>query len=662
MLTLLLSFLNGIVTKICYPNKKVTQDPQRQQTLFSQNKVTFYVLLATVVFRASIMIFIGYSPGFDSVQFHMMANFLALFVVLCRSYYSILHFTLTMASFLWCYYGLITYPEFVMYYMSLSFSTPAFVYWISKSVPCMIFSAGMQAIALSTTYRKSLLSYLQYNDPENFVHRFTDYGIVVLFFIIGGYSFLLRALDHKTIEISKAVKVAEDALEQQKTFIYSFSHELRNPINSLLGNLQLILMSNLTQEIREMVNTSKICSELLLNLINTMLDAGKLDIGKLEVNPVPTRIHDILQRIWVISNDILTKKELGSHLKVHRKVPPMLLLDGHRVHQILMNLIGNAIKFTQKGSINVTVKWLNLPIVSDRCFEPLPYDEEGEGLFEKEENMQCFRRSSEAKESQSYLILAGGNKEFDLNNLEESEGETHGILKIIVQDTGCGMAKHEVSKLFQKFSQVGNDNSKRQLGSGLGLFISKELCQKMNGAIRVYSRENVGSTFIVCIPTSAVRDPRRLFIERQHVTLQKQLVHRELKVMIADDSVFNVNLVSNFFGKIGAQVVSTANNGKKIYEKYVAAIEAGREIDIVTLDIDMPVMDGKMACEKIREYERLHNKKPTIIILISGNYEEQQLGMYLNQDQKKMADCFLRKPVPFEEFRWTVYKHVFRYN
>jgi len=393
-----------------------------------------------------------------------------------------------------------------------------------------------------------------------------------------------------------------------------------------------------------------------------MLDAGKLDLGKLEIHPAPTRIHDLLQRIWTISNDILTKKELTSHLKVHRKVPPMLLLDGHRIHQVLMNLIGNAIKFTQKGGINITVKWLNLPRVSDRCFEPLPYDEEGEGLFEKEENMHCFRRSSEGRESKSYVILSGHHKEFDLNNIEETADETHGILKIVVKDTGCGMAKHEVSKLFQKFSQVGNDNSKRQLGSGLGLFISKELCEKMGGTIRVYSRQNVGSTFIVCIPTSVVQDPRRLFIERQHATLQKQLEHRELKTMVADDSVFNVNLVSNFFSKIGAQVVDTANNGKTIYEKYVAAIESGKEIDVVTLDIDMPVMDGKQACEKIREYERLHNRKPTIIILISGNYEEQQLGMYLNQDQKKMADCFLRKPVPFEEFRWAVYKHVFRYN
>jgi len=659
----MLSFLDDLVNKLCRPNPGTTPDPQRQKTVLAQNKLTFYVLLSTVSFRALMILFMGFAPGFDGVQFYMMANFLVIFVILCRSFSKFLNMAILLASFLWCYYGLITYPEFVIYYFSLSFSTPAFIYFVSKSIPSMIFSAGLQAIALSTTYRKNLLHFLQYNDPEDFVHKFIDYGIVVLFFIIGGYSFLLRALDHKTIEISKAVKVAEDALEQQKTFIYSLSHELRNPINSLLGNLQLVLMNNINQEIREMVNTSKICSELLLNLINTMLDAGKLDIGKLEVSPVPTKIHDLLQRLWVMSNEILIKKGIKSHLKVEKTVPPLLLLDGHRIHQILMNLIGNSMKFTQKGSINLTVKWINSPNVTDKCFEPLPYDTDGEGLFEKEENMHFVRMGSEGRASQDYFILSGNNKEFNLNDLPETpEDREQGILKIIVKDTGCGMSEDEVSKLFQKFSQVGHDSSKKQLGSGLGLFISKEICEKMNGNIRVYSQTNVGTTFIFCLPTSVIINPHSFGIERQHETIQKQLIHRELKTIVADDSIFNVNLISNFFLKIGAQVLATANNGRTAYEKYIEAVESGQHVDIVTLDIDMPIMDGKRACEQIREYERQNNKKPTIIMLISGNYDEQQLANFIDKEQTKKADCFLRKPVLFEEFRWACYKHVFRYN
>jgi len=500
------------------------------------------------------------------------------------------------------------------------------------------------------------------NDPEEFVHMFTDYGIVVLFFIIGGYGFLIKILDRKTIEISQAVKVAEDSLEQQKTFIFSFSHELRNPINSLLGNLQLVLMNNINQEVREMINTSKICGELLLNLINTMLDAGKLDIGKLEVNPVPTRIHDLLQRIWVISNDILSKKDIASHLKIEKKVPPVLLLDGHRIHQILMNLLGNAIKFTQRGSITITIQWLETGQVNDKCFEPVPYDDVDEGVFEKEENMHFVKMRNQGKESRDYFFLAGNTKEFNLDDLVETQEETQGVLKFVVKDTGCGMAKEEVTKLFQKFSQVGHDSIKKQLGSGLGLFISKELCSSMNGDIRVYSRPNVGATFVVCIPTSVIKSVEILGVEKQNETIHNQLTSRDLKTIVADDSVFNVNLVQNFFAKIHAQVIGTANNGKAAYEKYVEAIQAGQEVDIVTLDIDMPIMNGKTACEKIREYERQNNLNPTVIILISGNYEQQQLSTFLDKDQNKKADCFLRKPLLFEEFRWAVYKHVFKIN
>ena len=655
-----LTLWSDLVTKICYPNKQVVPDPQQQQTIFSHNKVTFTVLLSTVLFRAVMIAFMGYSPGFDSVQFHMMANFLVIFVILCRSWHNICHFSLTMASFLWCYYGLITYPDFVIYYLSLSFSTPAFVYFISKSIRSMILSAVLQIIALSTTYRRNLVSFLRFTDPEDFADKFTDYGIVVLIFIIGGYSFLLRALNQKTIEISKAVKVAEDALEQQKTFIYSFSHELRNPINSLLGNLQLVLMSDISREVREMVNTSKICGELLLNLINTMLDAGKLDIGKLEVNPTSTRVHYLLQRIWVISNDILTRKGIASHLKISKKVPPILLLDGHRIHQILMNLIGNAIKFTQKGSITITIQWLKQKEVTDKCFEPIPYDEEDEGVFEKEENMHFVKMKSQGKISSDYFVLSGHSKEFNLDDITETQDDPRGVLKIVVKDTGCGMAKDEVTKLFQKFSQVGNDNSKRQLGSGLGLFISKELCRAMKGDVRVYSRAGVGATFTVCIPTSAMASSHKLGLESQHEAIQKQLTDRNLKTMVADDSVFNVNLISNFFAKIGARVTAIADNGKSIVDRYIEALEAGQEVDVVTLDIDMPVMNGKTACEKIREYEAQHNKKPTIIILISGNYDEHQLTSYLERGQVRRADYFLRKPVLFDEFRWTIYKHVFK--
>jgi len=214
-------------------------------------------------------------------------------------------------------------------------------------------------------------------------------------------------------------------------------------MNSLLGNLDLALMGQIAPDVREMIGTAKVCGVLLLNLINTVLDAGKLGLGKLEVNPVPTRVHDVFQRAWAISHDIITKKGLKSHLKISRQVPARLLLDSHRLNQVLMNLIGNATKFTEHGSIMLAISWLADPEgVSDECFKQIPYDDESEGVFEKEYNMYAIKRRgrNEIMTDQS-LILSGAIKEFRLEGVSQPITESRGVLKIIIKDTGCGMKK-----------------------------------------------------------------------------------------------------------------------------------------------------------------------------------------------------------------------------
>jgi len=119
-----------------------------------------------------------------------------------------------------------------------------------------------------------------------------------------------------------------------------------------------------------------------------------------------------------------------------------------------------------------------------------------------------------------------------------------------------------------------------------------------------------------------------------------------------------VNLVSNFCNKFGAKVLAATHNGLSAYEKYVQSIRQGVSVDLVALDIDMPVMDGKEACEKIRLYERENHIKPAIIMLISGNYETQQVTNMIGDNQNRKADSFLRKPLVFGEFYWNVYKFV----
>ncbi len=469
---------------------------------------------------------------------------------------------------------------------------------------------------------------------------------------------LITTLDKRAIELLKTKKNLESALEQQKTFIFSFSHELRNPINSLLGNLQLVMQSEaLSAKAAEMINIAKVCGEILLHNINNMLDTGKHEIGKLEVNPLPTQVHELFQRAWSIYCELLSRKKLKGQLRIEKDLPGVVKIDSQKVNQILLNLIGNSIKFTEKGSLSVTVKWLRCGEVTDKCFEPIPYDDTDEGIFEKEENVSAINTSQFSDSVPGFLGL--GHDRRHTNSCAElicPAQESKGILKIIVKDTGSGMKKEALEKLFKKFSQVSEDASQRQIGTGLGLFITREICNAMKGEIRAYSKAGVGSTFVVCIPTISlpIDNVQRAGSE----FINDQLTAKSLKALVADDSPFNVNLACNYFTEFGASVVSVAYNGYDAFRKYRECKLSNMQLDIVTLDIDMPVMDGRTACDKIRQFERENRLKPTIIILISGNYDKEQIDEYINPEQGHRADYFLRKPVSFTEFSRAIYNLV----
>jgi len=468
---------------------------------------------------------------------------------------------------------------------------------------------------------------------------------------------LVTTLEERSIELLRVKSALENALEQQKTFIFSFSHELRNPINSLLGNLQLVLQGEeLSAKASQMINVAKVCGEILLQNINNVLDTGKHEIGKLEVNPVSTQLSELFQRTWSIYNELLRQKKLKSQLKIDKDLPAMVRIDPHKLNQVLLNLIGNSVKFTEKGFVTVTAKWLRYSEINEKCFEPVPYDDIDEGLFEKEENLSTISISRYEPGFQELNSEGSQLGRTQIPGPLQSRQETRGVLKIIVKDTGSGMKKEALERLFKKFSQVSEHVVHRQIGTGLGLFITREICLEMKGEIRAYSKFGVGSTFIVCIPLSTV--PSGNLQRAGSVAIINQLAQKRIKALVADDSPFNVNLVCNYFAQFGASVVSVAYNGYDIYMKYKECMSLGVEIDVVTSDIDMPGMDGRQVCDSIREYEKENRLRPVVVILISGNYDREQVEEYVNPQRGHKADCFLRKPVSFSDFSRAVYNLI----
>jgi len=385
--------------------------------------------------------------------------------------------------------------EAAYYYVGYAFILPTSVLLRTGDSRLNFLGGLVQIYLCMTKFKEKLLVLIIEENPEVFVSKLVKATSFFLFLMLLLTITLVRTLNKRTVELSRAKYALENALEQQKTFIFSFSHELRNPINSLLGNLQLVLQSeSLSIKAAEMIKTAKTCSEILLHGINNVLDVGKHEIGKLEVNPVSTRLHELFQKTWSIYSELLRQKRLKSQLRIEKDLPTMIKIDSHKLNQIMLNLIGNAIKFTEKGSVTATVKWLKFKEINEKCFQPVPYDDTGEGLFEKEENLSTMNTSRLSIAENKFLSGSDGGRQI-IDDPNYQEEKTQGILKIIVKDTGSGMKKEALENLFQKFSQVSENASHRQIGTGLGLFITREICLAMKGEIRAYSKFGQGTTF-----------------------------------------------------------------------------------------------------------------------------------------------------------------------
>jgi len=546
----------------------------------------------------------------------------------------------------------------VYFYVGFTFVIFPFILIVTGDKKLAILNGFVLNLVLFTKFKEKFLFLIQEEHPEVFADKFVKMTALCFILRCLGSTTFLREQEQRAAELSRAKVALENALDQQKTFVFSFSHELRNPINSLLGNLQLILQGEkLSAKATEMIKVAKVCGEILLHNINNVLDTGKHDIGKLEINPVPTQLSEVFQRTWGIYGELLRQKKLQSQLKIEKNMPALVNLDPHKVNQILLNLIGNSIKFTERGSVIVMVKWLRYTEIDNKCFEPIPYDETDEGLFEKQENFSIMNTSwfLDSKPSGS---LGDERKPPQNNNHKRSvcpEKEIQGVLKIIVKDSGCGMKKKALGKLFKKFSQVSENVSQRQIGTGLGLFITKEICLAMGGEIRAYSKVGAGTTLVACIPTIAL--PVNNTQRANSDSVIAELTERKLTAIVADDSPFNVNLTCDYLSKFGASVAAIAYNGYDGFVKYKECRMANKQLDLVVLDIDMPLMDGRRACDMIRIYEKESRLKPVKIILMSGNYDKEQIDEYISPSK---ADGFLRKPVSFSDFNRTIYNVIIR--
>ncbi len=384
----------------------------------------------------------------------------------------------------------------------------------------------------------------------------------------------LRARVHLHVELKqtmdelvKAKKAAEAAAEAKALFLANMSHEIRTPMNGIIGMVDILKNTPLTKEQKEYLSIIESSGENLLTIINDILDYSKIEAGRIELEKIPFQLSRELKNVIQMLKVMADKKNLYLKLDIKEGVPDYLMGDPVRLKQIIINLMNNAIKFTDKGGVTLSV--------------------------EKQ---------------------------------EMHDGKSVNLL-FKVADTGIGISEEGRQKLFQSFSQVDKSTTRKYGGTGLGLAISKNLSHLMGGSIGVDSVEGHGSTFwftVVLDITSKSEFENSNAADNLKAAEKRALRNRKLNILLAEDNKINQKVASVILNNMGYEV-DIADNGKLAVEKFKE-----KDYDLVFMDIQMPVMDGMEATKQIRNIEENeHRVKKIPIIAMTANTMEGDREKYL---------------------------------
>ena len=383
---------------------------------------------------------------------------------------------------------------------------------------------------------------------------------------------------HQKLEadLIKAKDAAEEAAEAKTSFMANMSHELRTPMNAVIGFTSILLDENLSSEHKEFVEGIRDGGEAMMALINDILDFSRADKEKVELEQTPFSLRHCVEESLDLVAFEADQKGLDLSCIIRRGTPDTIIGDHDRLRQILVNLLSNAVKFTDEGDVSVSV-------------------------------------SSEPSKATNSQIL------------------------FTVKDTGIGIPKDKMDRIFEPFTQLERVISRKRDGVGLGLAISKKLVEIMGGEIWVESVPGQGTTFYFTISAEIVQDEHLDLEEMSKDALVQSLSKsKPLRILLAEDNPSNQKVIVTMLKRLGYRPDVVAD-GKEVLQ----ALEL-RPYDLILMDVRMPEMDGITATRVIR---KLQPKKGPKIVAITA--------YALEGDQEKCLeagmDDYISKPVKMEE-------------